>query len=184
METGDVSQAIPHLQAGRVIAYPTEAVWGIGCDPDNESAVHDILRIKQRPVDKGLLLVAADTEQLAALLAGLPEEKIRMLNESWPGPVTWLIPDPGNLFPDWVKGKHSSIAIRVSAHPLVHALCKAFGKPIVSTSANLAGEPEIKSRSILVNEFASSIHFIVDGELGDASAPSTIKDLMTGQVIR
>lgn len=183
-QCGDPQQASEFLQQGAVIAYPTEAVWGLGCDPDNEQAVRRILAIKQREVDKGVLLVASDREQIAHLTRSLTAQQSDWLAETWPGPVTWLIPDPDNYYPDWIKGQHSSIAIRVSAHPVVQALCQAFGKPIVSTSANLAGEPEIRSRLKLEQDFASTIDFIVEGELGGASAPSTIRDLVTGATLR
>ena len=181
---GSVQQASEILAQGGVIAYPTEAVFGLGCDPNNEAAVERILTLKQRPRDKGLLLVAADIQQIAPLLAGLAPEMVSKLEQSWPGPVTWLIPDPDNYYPEWIKGQHSSVAIRVSAHPVVRQLCQAFGQPIVSTSANLADEPEIRCRLILQETFGDKIDFTVEGELGDASQPSTIKDLVTGATLR
>ncbi|MDD9891452.1 MAG: L-threonylcarbamoyladenylate synthase [Gammaproteobacteria bacterium] len=180
----DLSTACDFLKQGKLIAYPTEAVWGFGCDPFNEAAVLRILAIKQRPVEKGLILVAAGSSQIAELLEDLPETQKQLLADSWPGPTTWLIPDPKNLFPVWVKGTHKSIAIRVSAHPLVQELCKQYGKPIVSTSANTAGEEEIRSRLILEEQFADRIDYIVEGELGDRSVPSQIRDLISGAVLR
>lgn len=182
--TGDAHQASEILSKGGVIAYPTEAVFGLGCDPHNEAALEKILQLKQRPRDKGVLLVAADIQQIAPLLSGLSPELIARLEQSWPGPVTWLIPDPDNHFPEWIKGQHSSVAIRVSAHPVVQAICTSFGGPVVSTSANLADEPEIRCRLRLQETFGDKIDFIVEGELGAASAPSTIKDLVTGVTLR
>lgn len=184
MADQDLARAVAVLRSGGIIAYPTEAVWGIGCDPDNEDAVHRILDIKQRPREKGLLLVAADLQQIHSLIEPLTAEKRALLEQSWPGHVTWLVPDPDNLYPDWIKGEHASIAIRVSAHPLVHDLCATFGKPIVSTSANRASEPEIKSRSKVEAQFMDTIDYILDGELGDADSPSSIRDLETGRTIR
>lgn len=183
-QLGDTRQASEILQQGGVIAYPTEAVWGLGCDPDNEQAVRRILAIKQRGVDKGLLLVASDRKQIAHLLQQLTGQQDDWLSNTWPGPVTWLIPDPDDCYPPWIKGQHSSVAIRVSAHPVVQDLCRAFGKPVVSTSANLAGEPEIRSRLKLEQDFASKIDFIIEGELGGARTPSTIRDLVTGATLR
>lgn len=179
-----LNQAVAVLRSGGVIAYPTEAVWGFGCDPDNEDAVQRILDIKQRPREKGLLLVAADLQQIHSLIDDLAAEKRALLEESWPGHVTWLIPDPYDRYPKWIKGEHASIAIRVSAHPLVHDLCVEFGKPIVSTSANRASEPEIKSRSKVEQQFMDSIDYILEGDLGDADSPSSIRDLETGKIIR
>jgi L-threonylcarbamoyladenylate synthase len=172
------------LRAGGVIAYPTEAVWGVGCDPWNEEAVYRLLEIKQRPVHKGLILVAASLDQLAALYNPLTAEQKQVLGSSWPGPNTWLIPDPDNLVPDWIKGEHSSVAIRVSAHPLVRELCLDFQDLIVSTSANLAGQPEIRSRLTLQLTMGDKLDFVVPGALGGETRPSAIRDLKSGLALR
>ena len=179
-----MNEACSHLKSGGVIAYPTEAVWGLGCDPMNEQAVHRILNLKEREVEKGLILVAADEAQIEPILKNLTESELNSLRSTWPGPVTWLIPDPEDLYPSWVKGTHRSVAIRISAHPLVHSLCSAFGTPIISTSANKAGEPEIRSRLRIEEVFSSSIDFVLDGDLGDSSQPSQIRDLVSGAILR
>ena len=180
----DIATACEHLRQGQVIAYPTEAVWGLGCDPDNRQAVERILAIKQRAVEKGLILVAADTTQLGPIPHNLTSSQRELIEQTWPGPVTWLIPDPGAHYPDWIRGGHDSVAIRVSAHPLVRELCFLFGKPIVSTSANIAGEPAIRTRAKLKQQFGDRLDYIVDGELGSAAQPSEIRDLATGKIIR
>ena len=172
------------LRQGKIIAYPTEAVWGIGCDPFNQAAVQQILQLKKREIGKGLILVAANIEQLGGLLASLSSQQLATLEASWPGPVTWLIPDPQKLIPAWIKGDNQSVAIRVSAHPVVRKLCLEFGGPLVSTSANTAGQPEIRSRLILEQQFAGNIDYIVSGELGTQSQTSEIRDLVSGEVIR
>jgi len=177
-------QAAAALGAGALIAYPTEAVWGFGCDPHDRHAVSRLLRLKRRPVDKGLLLVAAGTEQLGALLAPLTERQLRLLQNSWPGPVTWLIPDPAPLFPEWIRGSHASVAVRVSGHPVVQAICRAFGGPLVSTSANHAGSPAIRTLAELRRQFGEAIDHVVPGELGDREQPSEIRDLLTGARVR
>lgn len=172
------------LRQGKVIAYPTEAVWGLGCDPQNRSAVERILRLKNREVEKGLILVAANMEQLEPLLDALSEQQLAVLQASWPGHVTWLIPDPANVIPSWIKGDNETVAIRVSAHAVTQKLCLKFGGPLVSTSANSAGQPEIRSKLILEQQFAGSIDYIVSGELGSASHASEIRDLVSGKLIR
>ena len=180
----DLTTAAQTLTRGGVVAYPTEAVWGLGCDPHNEAAVQRILSMKGRPVSKGLILVAAELAQIQDLLTPLREDQIDQLRSTWPGPVTWLIPDPKNLFPAWIKGEHQSVAIRVSAHPVVQQLCVAFDGPVVSTSANKAGQPEIRDRSELAITFAEIIDCIVPGELGAANTVSQIRDLNSGAVLR
>ena len=168
------------VAAGGVIAYPTEAVWGLGCDPFSEAAVSKLLQIKNRPVEKGLILVAASLDQLPALASSLTATQRRTLEETWPGPVTWLIPDPEGSIPNWIKGEHESVAVRVSAHPLVRELCNRHGGALVSTSANDAGEPEIRSQSRLTEEFGGRIDAVIAGELGDSTETSQIRDLISG----
>ncbi|MEE3238712.1 MAG: L-threonylcarbamoyladenylate synthase [Pseudomonadota bacterium] len=180
----DFTVACGHLAQGHVIAYPTEAVWGLGCDPHNRDAVERVVAIKHRSMSKGLILVAASIDQLGTLLDSLSKTELSQLRDTWPGPVTWLIPDSNNEVPHWIKGENGSVAIRVSAHPVVRALCLQFGKPLVSTSANIAGSAEIRSLQELKREFSSKVDFIVEGGLGSDSATSEIRDLKTGRVIR
>src|SRR5690606_32756593 len=118
-------------------ACPTEAVWGLGCDPWNGLAVDRLLALKQRPMKKGLILVAADISQFSELLYDLPEDWQATLKASWPGPNTWLVPHRGRL-PGWITGQHASVALRVTDHPLLAELCALTG-PLVSTSANPSG---------------------------------------------
>jgi L-threonylcarbamoyladenylate synthase len=184
MGKNDIEIACSLLETGGIIAYPTESVWGLGCDPYNESAVQRILDLKQRPLDKGLILVAGEFDQIEDLIGPLSGEFGDRLRTSWPGPTTWLIPDPLNFFPNWIKGQHSSVAIRISAHPLVSALCNQFGQPVVSTSANFSGQLEIKSKADVECQFGINIDYILDGELGGRQNTSTIRDLITGKILR
>ncbi len=125
--------------AGGRNRYPTEAVWGVGCDPWDSEAVYHLLDLKQRPVEKGLILVADCMERFDFLLQDLPDDWLRRLANSWPGPNTWLVPHQDRL-PPWITGRHDSVALRVTDHPLVARLCALTG-PLVSTSANPAGGP-------------------------------------------
>lgn len=177
-----LQQAAQKIRQGAVIAYPTEAVWGLGCDPFNPTAVARLLAIKQRPVHKGLILVAASIEQFAWLLDGLSDSELRQLNDSWPGPHTWLVPHE-NRIPAWISGEHATVAIRVSAHPLVARLCALAG-PIVSTSANPNGRLPAKSRLRIEQYFHGQLDMVLGGELGQHSQPSSIRDLRSGHVLR
>lgn len=173
------------LEAGGVITYPTEAVWGLGCDPSNEAAVHKVLALKQRPIEKGMILVAADVAQLDGWvrLDALPEARQQAVRASWPGPNTWILP-AGAKAPRWVTGDHEGLAVRISAHPLVVALCRAWGGPLVSTSANLAGEEPARSRAQLDPRLLAQLDGIVDGQVGARAQPSTIRDGLSGAVLR
>lgn len=174
--------ACQRLFAGGVIAYPTEGVWGIGCDPFNERAVAELLAIKGRTPEKGLILVAASIAQFAPFLEGLTPAQMAQLDASWPGPHTWLVPDNGTA-PAWIRGSHASVALRVSDHPLVAELCRCFGGPIVSTSANPSGLPAAKYPWQILRQMPT-LDYIVHGALGGAGKPSRIRDLLSGDIVR
>ena len=183
IEARELEQTVAALRSGGVIAYPTEAVWGLGCDPDDEQALARLLRLKARDPAKGVILVAASIDQFAPWLEGLPVALHAPLAASWPGPATWLVPDNGRARP-LVRGNHDRVALRVSDHPLVVALCEAFGGPVVSTSANRAGEPPAMSAEQVRAVFGDELDAVLDGPLGGLARPSTIRDLVTGRVLR
>ncbi len=175
-------QAISVLRAGGVIAYPTEAVWGLGCAYDNQHGVARILQLKSRSPKKGLILVAADINQFDFLLEDLDPQVCGPLRASWPGPTTWLVPHRNRL-PDWISGEHNTVALRVSNHPTVQALCRGFGGPLVSTSANPQGARPARFGFQARRYFGESV-FYVPGRVGASARPSQIRDLSTGAVIR
>jgi L-threonylcarbamoyladenylate synthase len=158
-------------------------VWGLSCDPFSEAAVARLLYLKSRPVSKGLILVAADEGQLHFLLDGLPGEQLETLRTSWPGPATWLVPHRGRL-PRWISGEHETVAVRVSDHPVVRALCLAWGGPLVSTSANPGGARPATAAFQVRRYFGDVLDAIVPGELGGSGRPTTIRDLASGRIIR
>lgn len=171
------------LADGGVLACPTEAVWGLSCDPWNEIAVLRILALKSRPWQKGLILVAAEMAQFGALLSGLPSAQLARLELSWPGPTTWLVPH-GGLVPDWVCGEHATVALRVSAHPVLAALSRSFRGPLVSTSANPAGAQPARERFQVWRYFGRELDGLAPGRVGSGRKPSVIRDLETDAVIR
>lgn len=179
-----IHQSVRAMRQGGVIAYPTEAVWGLGCDPFNEEALERLLYLKSRPRHKGVILIAASVAQVEPLLRHLDPALRQRVEATWPGPVTWLLPDPDHLIPEWVKGKHSSVAVRVSAHPVVQTLCNSFGGPIVSTSANPAGAQPAKDLLRVNLYFANRVDAVMPGPLGDLDQPTQIRDLITEAVIR
>lgn len=180
-----LATAVTTLASGGVIAYPTEAVWGLGCDPSHQMAVEALLKLKQRPMEKGMILVAADLEQLEgwAQLHDLPDERQREVLASWPGANTWILP-AGPRAPYWITGTHSGLAVRISAHPLVAALCHAWGGPLVSTSANLAGEPPARTREELDPRLLALLDGILDGATGGLEQPTPIRDALSGTTLR
>ena len=181
----DSERAAALLRAGGVIAYPTEGVWGIGCDPRDEAAVRRLLAIKQREVAKGLILVAADERQLAGYIAmqALDASGRDAVRASWPGPHTWIVPASPDA-PCWITGAHEGIAVRVSAHPQVVALCNAFDGAIVSTSANFASEPAARTRADLDPRIVAGVDAVLAGETGGLAHATTIRDARSGARLR
>ncbi|TPG81853.1 L-threonylcarbamoyladenylate synthase [Pseudomonas arsenicoxydans] len=177
-----VQQAAQAVRAGAVIAYPTEAVWGLGCDPWDEQAVHRLLMLKGRSLNKGLILVADNIRQFDFLFEDFPELWMDRMASTWPGPNTWLVPHQ-NLLPQWITGVHETVALRVSDHPLVRDLCAAVG-PLVSTSANPQGRPAARTRIRVEQYFRGQVDYVLGGNLGGRKNPSVIRDLATGHVVR
>jgi L-threonylcarbamoyladenylate synthase len=179
------NEAASTLHRGAVIAYPTEAVWGLGCDPFDESAVMRLLAIKQRPVEKGMILIAGSLDQIDGLLdwQALSPPRREAVLATWPGPNTWIVPTTARV-PRWITGAHDGVAVRVSAHPTVIALCAAFGGPLVSTSANLTGEPPVHAREALDPRLLAQLDGVTEGETGGLGSPTTIRDASSGAQLR
>ncbi len=178
-----IRRAAEIMASGGVIAYPTEAVWGLGCDPLNEQAVQRLLSLKSRPVEKGLILITGQMAHFNSVFADLPESQVEKLTSTWPGPTTWLVPDQWHI-PEWVKGEFTSVALRVTNHPLVAALTEQFGGPIISTSANPTTKPPAISKLRVHQYFGDELDYIVPGKLGGLDKPSKIIDLATDRILR
>ncbi|HEX4975526.1 MAG TPA: Sua5/YciO/YrdC/YwlC family protein [Pseudomonadales bacterium] len=173
------------LRQGGILAYPTESVYGLGCDPFNRQAVAALLELKHRPEHKGLILVAAHRKQVLALWPHLREEQLQRLETSTVmKPVTWLLPDTEGRIPPWLKGRHSQVAVRISAHPVVQRLCEGFGGALVSTSANVSGFHAARTPLQVRQQFPRGLDFILTAELGGAARPSQIRDIDTGAIVR
>ena len=177
-----IKNAVRHLKAGAVLAYPTEAVYGLGCDPLNENAVMNLLDIKQRPIEKGLILIASSLEQLRPYLV-LEQTIIDRITPTWPGPVTWVIPVQ-RWVPKWLTGEHQSLAVRVTNHPIARDLCAQFGSPLISTSANPTTRPAIKESRKLLKTFADADIFIMHGKVGGLVQETAIYDATSGMRLR
>ncbi|MFT5691430.1 MAG: L-threonylcarbamoyladenylate synthase [Oceanicoccus sp.] len=178
-----IKLAVDTLRVGGVIAYPTEAVWGLGCDPHNETALLRLLSIKARSRSKGLILVASSINQFAPYLEDVDVFAMNKLRATWPGPTTWVVTHNGFAH-DLVRGNHNTVALRVSAHPVVARLCASFGGPIVSTSANISGSPPPLWSWQLRRRMGKYLDYIVSGSLGASKKPTEIRDLRSDEVLR
>ena len=175
-----IGKAARVLLDGGVIAYPTEGVYGLGCIPDDVAAVMRILEIKERDADMGLVLIVSDIGQLEGWI-DVAEDAVP--ESSADKPVTWIVPATARV-PYWIRGRHESIAVRQTEHPVARALCEATDSALVSTSANISGRQPARNVHLLRRQFGDLVDYIVPGDLGGAAGASEIRDLLTGKVLR
>lgn len=178
-----LQQAARKVRSGGIIAYPTEAVFGLGCDPACEAAVERLLKLKQRSPGKGLILVASDWNQLRIWTASVSRAQKQQLFRTWPGPVTWLLPAAQHC-PEWLTGKHSTLAVRVSAHPTIQQLCRTLGHALVSTSANRSNQAPARSTLETRLRFGHDLDYLLAGSVGNQHRPTEIRDLASGNTVR
>ncbi len=171
------------IRRGGVIAYATEAVFGLGCDPANGEAVKRLLQLKQRKPEKGLILIAAAFEQIEPYILPLNAKARKRLDKTWPGPVTWLLPVRPEV-PHWITGGQKKIAVRITAHPQASALCTAFEGALISTSANRHQQQAARSVMQVRRIFTNQLDYILPGQVGEQNNPSEIRDAESNKVIR
>ncbi|PPI88568.1 L-threonylcarbamoyladenylate synthase type 1 TsaC [Candidatus Pantoea edessiphila] len=179
-----LKHCVKELYLGGIIIYPTEAVFGFGCDPENKTAVEKLIFLKNRSLNKGFILISNDYNQLKSYV---DEYKISSIKRDymfsyWPGPTTFIVP-ASRQTPIWLTGKFDSLAIRVSNHPGIKALCNKFGKPIISTSANLANQKPCRTFEDVIKKFGKSFPILL-GETYGLKRPSEIRNIITGDLIR
>jgi L-threonylcarbamoyladenylate synthase len=170
------------ISGERVVACPAESVWGLSCDPFSASAVETLLAMKSRPVDKGLIVVAADSRMLGPVFSELSEGERKEVEMSWPGNNTWLLPNRQH-FPPWITGDSSHVAVRVTSAPALRDLSLAVSGPLVSTSANPAGGIPARHGFQVVKYFGAGLPRGV-GTVDLEGRPSTIRKIGSGEIIR
>jgi len=178
-----IEQAVQIIKDGGVIAYPTEGVFGLGCDPENQTAVKRILRMKQREMTQGLILVASSTDQVLPVTTMDPIALVQMTSVTWPGATTWVLPATDKI-PAWVKGDHQGVAVRVTSHPVAYAITQQLGRPIISTSANPHHMPPATNAEQVQGYFPEHIDLIIPGQVDKNLGPSEIRDSLSGKILR
>lgn len=178
-----INNAAGIINSGGVVAYPTESVYGLGCDPASRAAIQRLLELKARDPHKGLIVIAANQQQLSPWLAPLSRQCQQRLDNNWPGAVTFVVPAAEGVS-RLITGDRDTIAVRVSANPIVHALCVACDHALISTSANISGEPALTSVEALHNRFGQVLDGIVEGELGGLDSATPIYDVRNGEQLR
>ncbi|MDH3526901.1 MAG: Sua5/YciO/YrdC/YwlC family protein [Gammaproteobacteria bacterium] len=178
-----IREAVRQIAAGGIIAYPTETVYGLGCDPFNGQAVLRLLELKQRRIDQGVILVASDLAQLEPLLLPLSAAVRKRVTGNYSRPVTWVLPCPAEI-PVWLRGVHTTLAVRITRHPIARALCASLDGPLVSTSANLHGGHPATTPLEVHRAFGDRLDYILHGPVGADARPSEIRDGLSGKILR
>lgn len=180
-----VEAAARAVEAGEVLLYPTDTVYGIGCHGLCPPALERILQLKRRTADKGLLLLIPDLEAAGRLTDRLPRQFQRLADQLWPGPVTFLVPAASTL-PAPVTGNQGKVGLRCPSLPFLRLWLERLALPLVSTSANLSGQPAPESGSRLEAVFGPGVDLFLDAGTLPESAPSTVLDLCadTPRIVR
>lgn len=187
LDTKQMQSKFPALKAARiiqnngVIAYPTESVYGLGCDPLSEQAVFRILQLKRRPVEKGLIIIASSFEQLEPFI--IISEKDKQKITGYDSPMTWLVTKSDHT-PHWISGKHKKVAVRICQHPFVIDLCNKLKHPIVSTSANPTAKKPANTLMQARQYFSNQVDMYINGNTGKLKTSTPITDLETNTLIR
>lgn len=178
--TKKLEDLIPFYKNSGVFAYPTESVFGLGCNPDDREAVRRLLSIKKRSESKGLILIASDFSQVEKYLQPLSKSQMLLTH---PSETTYIYPALETV-PKWLTGEFNSLAVRVTKHEVAKKLCEVFGSALVSTSANISGEAPALTVEEVSRQLGDQIDALVDEKLGNLSQPSEIRDSISGEKIR
>jgi L-threonylcarbamoyladenylate synthase len=169
-------------RTGGIIAYPTESVYGLGCDPLNEASVYRILELKQRRVEKGLILLTDKLDKLLPFI-DISVQQQKQLLQHQDKPTTWLV-QASDLTPAWIRGAHPAVAVRITRHRVAAELCACLSWPIVSTSANPAKKQPARSAMRVRQYFDERLDAIISAPVDMHGKPSVIRDIATGQILR
>lgn len=171
-----------HLRSGGLIAYPTESCYGLGCDPMNRAAVLKLLKLKQRPQRKGLIVIACSYSQIERYVQSLRAEQQQKLCEDGAKAITYLLPVK-KFAPRWLRGAHDTLAIRLTAHPYAKQLCHGVASALVSTSANRSGMRPAKTYAECQRLFGRDV-WVLPGKVGKRRQPSRIMAWSDGRIVR
>lgn len=182
--SNSLSYCIKILHSKNVIAYPTESMFGLGCDPTSKEAVLKLLCLKKRNIEKGFILVASNFNQIKRYINenSLSKKQKKKIFSFWPGPFTFLLPASSET-PVWLTGKFNTIAVRISAHISIIKLCDTFGQALISTSANIENMNPSTTCEEVFKYFGRDFP-LLHGEIGNEKNPSKIINITNGKLIR
>ena len=180
--TAQLVRAVDCIRGGSVVAFPTETYYGLAVDPFNRAAVLELFRCKRRPLDKPLLVLIDNVEQLPLLVRSVPECYGPLMHQYWPGPLTLIFPAREDIGPE-LTGGSGTIALRISSHPLARELVRLAAIPLTATSANLSGQPPPTTATEVECMFPSSLGYILDGGPTPGGPSSTVVGLEEGCLV-
>jgi L-threonylcarbamoyladenylate synthase len=176
-----IARAAAAIQAGGLVVVPTDTLYALAANPFDSAAVERVFRVKGRPGDRALLLIASDLAQVTATLGPMPAAAVSLARRFWPGPLTLLVPAPAALAAGLTAGA-GHVGVRVPAHPVARALCAACGHPLTATSANLSGAPASADAAVASRSLESAVDFVLDAGPTPGGPPSTIVDVSNGRL--
>ena len=173
-----IEQAAQLIRHGKLVAFPTETVYGLGANGLDEEAASKIFLAKGRPQDNPLILHVSSMEEVKPLVKSIPKEAEEIAERFWPGPLTMIF-ERSSLIPDVITGGLDTVAIRMPNHPVALALIKASGVPIAAPSANTSGKPSPTIAQHVIEDLYGKVDMVIDGGATGVGLESTVLDLTT-----
>lgn len=169
-----IERAVQLLATGRLVAFPTDTLYGIGADPFSEAAVEALYRAKERPLKKGIPILLADLSDLDKVAHDVPALANNLLRRFWPGPLTLIVPRrralPANISPN------ENVAVRIPDHDVARAIIRAAGGALATTSANRSGEQPARDAEEALQALKGLVSAVIDGGPVAVGVASTIVD--------
>ena len=177
-----VSDAAAVIRKGGILLYPTDTIYGLGCDAYNAGAVERLFKVKRRPEKNRALVLAAGKTMLEALVEEMPDAALRLMEHFWPGPLTLIFRARVDLHAS-ITGDDRKVGIRIPDNRFCLKLLNACGVPIVSTSANISGRPYTEEPETLKKLFLKDVDLMVDAGMLRGALPSTVVDVTSEQAV-
>ena len=174
-----IQRSLEVLSQGGIVAFPTDTVYGLGALAFNGQAVESIYRAKDRPVEKAIPVLIAETSDLEKVSSGMTDDVRRLASRFWPGPLTIIVPKHPSL-PESVSAT-GTVGVRVPDHPVAQALLRSTG-PLAVTSANRSGQPSPSTAQEVFEQLKGHIRLIVDGGRTPGGVPSTLVDCTGSEI--
>ena len=175
-ESEKIARVAVLIREGKVIAIPTDTVYGLAADPLHSAAVERIFAIKRRPPDAPVLVLVDSAEMAVSLAANVPSSFQALAKRFWPGPLT-IVVEASNEIPEIVTANTGRLGMRLPKAPIARALIQAVGGPVTATSANLSGEKECRSAAEVEANLGEELPLILDGGASGPGLPSTVVSL-------